>query len=139
MRLCGQTFTAGILERIRDLVANEAGLSRSTLSRQVCDWLDWRGANGRVQEVSSRKALGELARRGLIELPPVRGLSAAGLPGGGRPALGSALLQRPAGHLGAASNWWRWTTQSGRPCGSACSRPITPWAVAACAARNSAI
>ena len=84
MRLFGQTFTAGILERIRGLIANEAGLSRSALSRQVCDWLDWRGANGRVQEVSSRKALGELARRGLIELPPVRG---------GRPALSSPVTQ----------------------------------------------
>ena len=80
MRLFGQTFTAGILERIRGLIANEAGLSRSALSRQVCDWLDWRGANGRVQEVSSRKALGELARRGLIELPPARGGPPRGCP-----------------------------------------------------------
>lgn len=77
MRLYGQTFTAGILARFRGLIANEAGLSRSALSRQACDW---RGANGRVQEVSSRKALGELARRGLIERPPARGGPPRGCP-----------------------------------------------------------
>ena len=44
-------------------------MTRSALSRRVCAWLDWRGANGKPQEVSSRKALVELQRRGLLTLP----------------------------------------------------------------------
>ncbi len=55
MRLLGQTFPSEIIERLRGAVATETGLSRSALSRRLCDWLDWRGANGRVQEVSSRR------------------------------------------------------------------------------------
>jgi hypothetical protein len=35
----------------------------------VCEWLEWRAANGRWKEVSWRKALGEVDRRGLIMLP----------------------------------------------------------------------
>ena len=60
MRLFGQSFTSGIIERLRGVVAAESDVSRSALSRRLCDWLDWRGAHGRVQEVSGRKALVEL-------------------------------------------------------------------------------
>jgi hypothetical protein len=35
----------------------------------VCEWLQWRAANGKLKEVSCRKALLELHRRGLIPLP----------------------------------------------------------------------
>ena len=69
MRLCGQTFTASIIERIREAVGAESGLTRSGLSRRVCGWLDWYDAMGRPREVSSRKALVELERRGMIILP----------------------------------------------------------------------
>jgi len=40
------------------------------LSLQVCGWLEWRSPNGRLKEVSCRKALCALHRRGLITLPP---------------------------------------------------------------------
>ena len=81
MRLFGQTFTEGIIERIRGVVSAEAGITRSDLSRRVCDWLDWRGANGKPKEVSSRKALLELERQGLVALP-----AAHRLPPQARPA-----------------------------------------------------
>ncbi len=68
MRLFGQTFTASLIERVRTAAA-EPGVTRSALSRRVCAWLNWRGANGKPQEVSSRKALVELQRRGLLTLP----------------------------------------------------------------------
>jgi len=72
MRLYGQTFTTEILERIRAVVSAEDGLSRSALSRRVCGWLGWHDAAGKPKEVSSRKALVELERRGLIRLPAAR-------------------------------------------------------------------
>ena len=78
MRLFGQTFTAGIIERIRGVVSAEAGVTRSELSRRVCDWLDWRAANGKPKEVSSRKALLELERAGLIALPQAQRLPPQG-------------------------------------------------------------
>ncbi|HYN76843.1 MAG TPA: hypothetical protein VES73_03505, partial [Lamprocystis sp. (in: g-proteobacteria)] len=81
MRLFGQTFTEGIIERIRGVVSAEAGITRSELSRRVCDWLDWRGANGKPKEVSGRKALLELERQGLVALP-----AAHRLPPQARPA-----------------------------------------------------
>lgn len=81
MRLFGQTFTEGIIERIRGVVSAEAGITRSELSRRVCDWLDWRRANGKPKEVSSRKALLELERQGLVALP-----AAHRLPPQARPA-----------------------------------------------------
>jgi hypothetical protein len=66
MRLFGQTFTTSIIERA---AAAEPGVTRSALSRRVCNWLDWCGPTGKPQEVSSRKALMELQRQGLLTLP----------------------------------------------------------------------
>lgn len=44
-------------------------ISRRALSRDVCEWLDWRSPNGKFQVMSCRTALLELERRGTIELP----------------------------------------------------------------------
>lgn len=44
-------------------------ISRQELSRRVCERMDWRSANGKLQDMSCRKALLELYRRGLIDLP----------------------------------------------------------------------
>jgi hypothetical protein len=69
VRIGGRNFSTGIIERIRGVVQGEPGITRSALSRRVCEWLDWRSPSGKPKEVSSRKALLELNRRGLIELP----------------------------------------------------------------------
>lgn len=45
------------------------GLSRRALSRQLCQWLDWRGPSGRLQTVNARIALKRLERSGLVDLP----------------------------------------------------------------------
>jgi len=57
------------LDRIEATVTGEPGISRRSLARQVCEWLDWRSVDGRFKEMSCRKALAELARRGRIALP----------------------------------------------------------------------
>ena len=72
MQLYGQTFTTPLIERIGKAIAGEPELTRSALSRRVCAWLDWHDAQGRACEVSCRKALVELERRGLVTLPAPR-------------------------------------------------------------------
>lgn len=62
-----------MVERIRGAIAAGGGLTRSGLSRQVCEWLKWRTPGGALREVSCRKALLKLEARGAIRLPPSRG------------------------------------------------------------------
>ena len=72
MRLQGQTFSSAIIERIKTTVRENAQVTRSGLSRKVCQWLDWRSVNGKLREIDARKALLELERSGLIKLPAAR-------------------------------------------------------------------
>ncbi len=72
MRVCGCEFNREIIARIEATVLSEPSLSRRALSLRVCEWLQWRAANGRLKEVSCRKALLELHRRGLIPLPAAK-------------------------------------------------------------------
>jgi hypothetical protein len=109
------------------VVSAEAGVTRSELSRRVCDWLDWRAANGRPQEVSSRKALLELERQGLIALPqaqrrPPQGRRAAPAPpwtapvfAGALPALGGVELVAVEG--GERSALWTRMLETYHPLG----------------------
>ena len=69
MRVCGRQFTAAIIARIEAILAADPSLSRRALSLRVCEWLDWRAPNGKLKEVSCRKALLKLHRQGLIALP----------------------------------------------------------------------
>ncbi len=69
MRLFDQEFTAATIERIKETVETDLSLSRRALSKRVCEWLQWRAVNGNFKEVSCRKALLELHRRGAITLP----------------------------------------------------------------------
>jgi hypothetical protein len=69
MRVCSREFNPEVIARIEATVRGEPLLSRRALSLRVCEWLQWRSANGKLKEVSCRKALLELHRRGLIPLP----------------------------------------------------------------------
>ena len=62
-------FSDEILTRIRRRVESDPMVTRSGLSREVCDWMGWHGHDGRPREVSCRVALLKLHRRGVIELP----------------------------------------------------------------------
>ena len=68
MIVCGQTFSAGTLERIQHLVDDAPDISRRSLSRSVCEWLDWRHSNGRLKDMSCRKALSQLNKIGTLRL-----------------------------------------------------------------------
>jgi hypothetical protein len=69
MYVCGQHFSKSVLDRIQQTVQSEPSISRLDLSRRVCQWLNWHSPNGRLQDMSCRKALAELNRRGVVDLP----------------------------------------------------------------------
>lgn len=99
MWLSGQWVGPDIVQRVAATVREEPGISRRALSRRVCDWLNWRSPTGRRRELSCRKAVAELARRGLVQLP-----AAAPVPSVGRrrPAAAPAVatVQGPLADLG---------------------------------------
>lgn len=68
----GQTFSDEILVRIAHTVAAEPKISRRQLSLRVCAWMDWHNPAGRPREMSCRKAMLEMHRRGIIPLPAVK-------------------------------------------------------------------
>jgi hypothetical protein len=69
MYVCGQHFPRSLLDRIQETLRIEPSISRLDLSRRVCEWLNWRSPNGRLQEMSCRKALAKLNQSGLLDLP----------------------------------------------------------------------
>ncbi|MEO6066298.1 MAG: IS4 family transposase, partial [Lysobacterales bacterium] len=68
----GRLFSQDILDRVTAVVRAEPEISRRQLSLRVCEWMHWHNAAGRVQQMSCRKALLALQRRGLIELPAIK-------------------------------------------------------------------
>lgn len=101
MLIAGREFSEQIIERIRLRVQQDASVTRTALSREVCTWLDWRGIDGRLKDMSCRVALLKLARRGVIELPESQGLP--GAPRTQAEAQGQTawpLVERPFAELG---------------------------------------
>lgn len=69
-RYCGRDFPAAELDLIRALIARrDPPLSRSALSRAVCEALGWRKPDGGLKEMSARVALLRMQRDGLLTLP----------------------------------------------------------------------
>jgi hypothetical protein len=69
MYVCGQHFPRSILDQIQKTVEANPSISRLDLSRRVCQWLKWRSLDGRLQEMSCRKALARLNRMDILHLP----------------------------------------------------------------------
>lgn len=65
----GRVFSEEILSRITEAIRATPDIPRGKLSRWICEWMNWRNLAGRLQEMSCRKAMMELHRRGVIELP----------------------------------------------------------------------
>lgn len=72
MRYCGRAFTAADIELIRALIAAAPPLNRARLSREVCERLNWRRADGQLKEMNARVAMLRMQADGLIALPPPR-------------------------------------------------------------------
>ena len=70
-RYCGRDFPESDLQRIRALLAQRnPPLSRTALSRAVCEALEWRKPDGGLKDMSARVALLRMQRDGLLTLPP---------------------------------------------------------------------
>ncbi len=80
VRYCGRDFSDSELENIRRLIAENTGASRARLSREVCEQLQWRRAEGRLKDMSCRVAMLRMQEDGLIRLPPPRNGNGNGRP-----------------------------------------------------------
>jgi hypothetical protein len=127
--IASRDFSDEILARIRETVQTRVDLTRGALARQVCDWFDWRGADGRPKEISCRLTLNKLERRGLIELPLARPVSfAPRTPRPARPAPQWPCIETSLSKLGGIElvavnadrelSWqWRLMMQAHHPLG----------------------
>lgn len=77
MLIAGRDFSDEILARVRARVQGDAQVTRTGLSREVCAWMNWYGADGRTSDMSCRVALLKLERQGLIALPAAQPVSFA--------------------------------------------------------------
>src|SRR3954452_10192308 len=71
-RYRGQELDSEQLDFLREVIPTHAASSRWKLSRQLCEALGWKQANGALRDVVCRGLLLMLERAGEIELPPVR-------------------------------------------------------------------
>lgn len=71
-RYRGQEIDSAQIAFLREFIAAHSTSSRWKLSRQLCEALGWKQANGALRDVVCRGLLLMLERAGQIELPPVR-------------------------------------------------------------------
>src|SRR5215469_5582341 len=71
-RYRGQEIGSDQIAFLQEFIRTHATSSRWKLSRQLCEALGWRQANGALRDVVCRGLLLMLERAGQVELPPVR-------------------------------------------------------------------
>ena len=71
MQYCARHFEAHEIQIIRELLTLPQ-ISRFRLSREVCERLNWRRANGQLKDMSCRVALLRMQAAGLFTLPAPR-------------------------------------------------------------------
>jgi len=71
-RYRGRVITSEELTFLRQFVAENAELSRWSLSRKLCEVWQWKQANGALRDMVCRGLLLMLHRAGQLELPPAR-------------------------------------------------------------------
>ena len=71
-RYRGQEIGSEQIAFLREFIRTHATSSRWKLSRQLCEALGWKQANGALRDMVCRGLLLMLERSGQIELPPVR-------------------------------------------------------------------
>jgi hypothetical protein len=72
LRYRGKNYTLEEVEFIKALIARNPGMSRRTLSSELCRAWGWVQPNGRLRSMVCRGMMLAMHRAGLIQLPPVR-------------------------------------------------------------------
>jgi hypothetical protein len=71
-RYRGRNISAAEIESIRQLIAENPGLSRRRLSAKLCQAWNWVQANGQLRDMVARSLMLQLHRAGHIQLPDRR-------------------------------------------------------------------
>ena len=104
-RYRGQEIGGQQIAFLKEFIRTHLHISRWKLSRQICEALGWKQANGALRDVVCRGLLLMLERAGVIELPPVRrqirGQRRTGRPRPEAVLLDTTLLAMPLKQLGA--------------------------------------
>jgi hypothetical protein len=100
MLVSGHEFSETTIARIRSRILSDGALTRSALSREVCEWLEWRTHDGRPKAVNCRIALQKLERRGLVELPAAKKVSFAKAEGTREPTQNWPVISSSLQELG---------------------------------------
>jgi hypothetical protein len=104
-RYRGQQIDGQQIAFLKEFIRTHLHISRWKLSRQICEALGWKQANGALRDVVCRGLLLMLERAGVIELPPVRrrirGQSRTGRPRPETVLIDTAPLAMPLKQLGA--------------------------------------
>lgn len=72
MRIGGRPIDEATIVRMQCTIDEHPELSRTALSRRLCEELKWRSPNGRLKEVSCRTVLLKLQRKGALRLREAR-------------------------------------------------------------------
>src|SRR5579863_5110134 len=100
-RYRGQEISSEQIAFLREFIRTHATSSRWKLSRQLCEALGWKQANGALRDMVCRGLLLLLHRAGEIELPPVKRVVPNRLARRERPALVLTDERPVRGPLGA--------------------------------------
>jgi hypothetical protein len=104
-RYRGQTIDGEQIAFLREFIREHPNSSRWKLSRQLCEALGWKQANGALRDVVCRGLMLMLQRAGEIDLPPVRrrivGQRRTGRPRPEAVPIDTTPLKMPLGALGA--------------------------------------
>ena len=103
-RYRGQEINSEQLAFLREFIRTHPTSSRWKLSRQLCEALGWKQANGALRDMVCRGLLLMLERAGEIQLPPVRrhirGQCRTGRPRPDALLIDTTPLERPLNELG---------------------------------------
>lgn len=67
---CGREFSPDDIQTIKRLMQDDPRLTRTPLSRKLCELFEWRKPNGELKDMTCRVALLRMQTDGLITLPP---------------------------------------------------------------------